>query len=320
MTLHIQGRHLVYASRTDSVCEGDTFYFCGRPLVGAGVYIDTIYSGDFFAGDTVMELTLVSVPLPAVFIERIFVCDPPAHYVLSGTCTAPYMRWIGPYGIEGHEYDSIIAILSPADTCIFTLYGDYRPEPMCPVTVDMELPPIPTVNAVIDVRPTALTLDERHLTATNMSSGPQIGHLWYVSYNDEMSFTDTSYRLQLDVPMYVDSVTLTLKVRSEMCTSFDTVGVNVLRADILFPNVFTPSLSTNNLFRAYTNAVTEFELWIFDRRGSLVFHTTDINEGWDGTHDGQPLPQAAYVYKCRYRDEVTPTGYQNVTGTVTLLR
>ena len=51
-----------------------------------------------------------------------------------------------------------------------------------------------------------------------------------------------------------------------------------------------------------------------------MFHTTDIEEGWDGTHNGTPLPQAAYVYKCRYRDQLTPTGYQNVTGTVTLLR
>ena len=320
VTLHITGRNLLTASRTDSVCEGDTFYFCGRPLVESGVYYDTVYSGDFFAGDTIVELTLVVVPIPELAIKRTFECDPPAHYVLEGISNVSYLKWLGPSDIEGHEYDSIIAIPNPADTVVYTLYVDYRPEPLCPQTIDMELPPIPVINALIDVRPTALTLEERHLTASNASNGRVTSHTWYVFYNDDAPFTDTVRRLHLEVPMYVDSVAIALKVRNEMCSSSDTVHIEVLRADILFPNVFTPSLESNNYFRAYTTAVSEFELWIFDRRGALVFHTTDINQGWDGTHDGRPLPQAAYVYKCRYRDQITPNGYQNITGTVTLIR
>ena len=320
LTLHLVGRNLHTAARTDSVCEGDTFYFCGNPLTEAGVYIDTVYSGDFFAGDTIVQLTLVVMPMPQAYIKRTFVCDPPAHYILTGTTNVSYMQWQGPTAVEGHEFDSIIAVPNPADTSFITLYVDYRPTPLCPLTIDMELPPIPTVNAHIDVRPTALTLDERRLTARNASDGMVTGQEWHVFYNEDLSYTDTVYQLRLDVPVYVDSVTIALKAMNEMCSSRDTVLVNVLRADILFPNVFTPSLESNSFFHAYTTAVSDFELWIYDRRGALVFHTTDINQGWDGTHDGIPLPQAAYVYKCRYRDQLTPNGYQNLTGTVTLLR
>lgn len=320
LTLHITGHNLHFDARTDSICEGDTFYFCGHPITEAGVYTDTSYSGDFFAGDTIVRLTLVVVPAPQAFIRSSFVCDPPAHYVLAGSSTGAYTQWMGPAIVEGHESDSIIAIPNPADTSIVTLYADYRPEPLCPVTVDIVLPPIPVLHAIIDVRPTALTLEDRHLTATNASTGAYTDHLWYVFYNDEPSFVDTSIRLQFDVPIYVDSVTITLSVENEMCTASDTVHVEVLRSDILFPNVFTPSLGSNNYFRAYSTAVSDFELWIYDRRGSLVFHTTDIDEPWDGTHDGRPLPQAAYVYKCRYRDQLTPNGWQSLTGTVTLLR
>ena len=320
ITLHLEGRNLLYAERTDSLCEGDTFYFCGRPLTEAGVYADTIYSGDFFAGDTVVTLTLVVVQRPEATIVATPYCDPPAHYTLLAVTEARYLRWEGPTVVEGLDRDSLIAVLSPADTSLYRLYADYRAEQFCPAVVDTLLPPVPVLHALIDVRPTAITIDERHLTATQSNSGAYTSHLWYVFYNEDAPFTDTARRLQLDVPMYVDSLNIVLSIANYACTASDTVHVDVLRADILFPNVFTPSDGTNNLFHAYTTAVSDFELWIYDRRGALVFHSTDINQGWDGTHDGKPLPQAAYVYKCRYRDQLTPSGYQNVTGTVTLLR
>ena len=320
ITLHLEGRNLVAETRIDSVCEGDTFYFYGYPLTEAGVYVDTAYSGDFFAGDTVVQLTLYVVQRPEAGIIATPFCDEPAHYALSAVTDMPYLQWVGPGVIEGHDHDSVIAVLSPADTTLYTLYADYRTDQFCPARVDTLLPPIPVLKALVDVRPTSLTLEQRHLTASNVSRGIHNSHLWYVFYNEDAPFTDTSRRLQLDVPMYVDSLNIVLTIANDVCTASDTVKVDVLRADILFPNVFTPSLGTNNLFHAFTTAVADFELWIYDRRGALVFHTTDIDQGWDGTHDGVPLPQAAYVYKCRYRDEVTPSGYQTVTGTVTLLR
>ncbi len=320
VTLHIAGRNLLFIHRADSICEGDTLYFAGNPLTAPGTYIDTVLSGSFISGDTIVELELSVLQRPDISIKREYVCDAPAHYVLTGRTDAPYLNWLG-YGVtEGHEHDSIIAILNPPDTALVTLYVDYAERPICPTTLDMGLSPIAVVQALIDVRPTAMTLEERHVTATNVSSGPVQSHRWYVFYNDDLPFTDTARRLSLQVPMFVDSLLLVLEVSSDMCRDNDSVLVDVLRSDILFPNVFTPSLSTNNRFHAYTTAVTEFELWIYDRRGDLMFHTTDIDEAWDGTSGGTVCPQGSYVYKCRYRDEVTPSGYQTVTGTVTLLR
>ena len=320
LTLHLEGRNILWVERVDSLCEGETYDFYGRQLTEAGVYTDTAFSGDFFAGDTIVKLTLIMVERPEASIVVTPVCEAPAHYILEARTDVDYLLWEGPGVVEGHEHDSLIAIYSPADTSLYRLYADYRPEQFCPAIVDTLLPPVPVVHALIDVRPSALTIEERHITATHASWGPYTRHLWYVFYNEEAPFTDTVHRLQLDVPMYVDSLALVLDVSNDICTSSDTVHVGVLRADILFPNVFTPSLSTNNIFKAYTTAVSEFELWIYDRRGGMVFHTKDIDQGWDGTHEGNPCPQAAYVYKCRYRDQLTPEGYQTLTGTVTLLR
>ena len=82
---------------------------------------------------------------------------------------------------------------------------------------------------------------------------------------------------------------------------------------------FTPSLESNSFFKADTTAVSDFELWIYDRRGDLVFHTTDIEQGWDGTHDGKPCPQGSYPYVVTYTRAGTVSEYR-IKGVVTLLR
>ena len=320
MTLHLFGRNLHTVARADSICQGDTFYFYGRSLTEAGTYYDTAYSGDFFAGDTVVVLTLSVVQRPPVAIYAAAYCDEPAHYVLRAASGMPYLMWEGTGVVEGRERDSVIAIPNPADSVRITLYADYRAGRFCPGRADTVLTPIPMLHPLVDVRPTALTLEQRRLTAYNAGSGRITWQQWKIQYNQQVPFTDTVRRLRLDVPVYVDSVVLVLSVANEECQGSDSVTVGTLRADIYFPNVFTPSLRENNLFRPSTVAVDDYELWIYDRRGALVFHTTDIEQGWDGTHEGRPLPQAAYVYKCRYRDQLTPSGYQSVTGTVTLLR
>ena len=57
---------------------------------------------------------------------------------------------------------------------------------------------------------------------------------------------------------------------------------------------------------------------IYNRQGLLVYHTTDPSATWDGTREGEPCPQGAYVYHWHVKDAY---GYvKNGTGTVTLIR
>lgn len=89
---------------------------------------------------------------------------------------------------------------------------------------------------------------------------------------------------------------------------------------IYFPNAFTPSESTNNTFYPSYTYLDEddYYLAVYDRRGQLVFYTTDPKTSWDGTHLGQPLPQGTYVYtaRCHFLNHTL----RQPTGTVLLLR
>ena len=53
-------------------------------------------------------------------------------------------------------------------------------------------------------------------------------------------------------------------------------------------------------------------------KGILVWHSNDILSMWDGTHEGTPVPQGAYVYRW-YLKDIHGDRWDG-TGTVTLIR
>lgn len=67
---------------------------------------------------------------------------------------------------------------------------------------------------------------------------------------------------------------------------------------IEFSKFITPNGDGINDRLQMTNNSCGFqgELRIFDRYGKLVFQTTDIHKGWDGTYAGKPLPASDYWY------------------------
>jgi gliding motility-associated-like protein len=90
---------------------------------------------------------------------------------------------------------------------------------------------------------------------------------------------------------------------------------------VWYPNAFTPRLETNNTFHAYTNNVlVDYEIFIYNRQGALVFHSVDPHEGWDGFCNGEPCPQGAYVYIATYKRDDGSTRTMSQKGTVTLIR
>ena len=80
---------------------------------------------------------------------------------------------------------------------------------------------------------------------------------------------------------------------------------------ILVPNAFSPSTSgssggagggggvgtKNDVFLPLMVGVTQFEMFVFNRWGEMLFQSTDPTVGWDGYFNGNLCPQDVYVYK-----------------------
>ena len=97
----------------------------------------------------------------------------------------------------------------------------------------------------------------------------------------------------------------------------------LLHPVIYFPNAIIPSGTTENQrFRGYGVGVTNAELHIFNRWGSLIYVSTDVNEilnsGWDATYSGNEVPQGAYPYRIR-ADFYNGSSFEKL-GTVTVIR
>ncbi len=118
-----------------------------------------------------------------------------------------------------------------------------------------------------------------------------------------------------------DSVYVTLQSCNRLnCCADTTIGLPVEVTTVWFANMFTPDREDNNRFGMVTTlTLLEYELYIYNRNGQLVWHTTDQNELWDGkTSDGGVAPQGTYAYFCRY--SYVKDSYHTTNGTVTLVR
>ena len=101
--------------------------------------------------------------------------------------------------------------------------------------------------------------------------------------------------------------------------------------EVFIPNIFTPNsdpLNNTYCIDGFLDGCDEFELWIYNRWGELVFNTTDMNECWDGTvsNSSKPHPPGTYFYILEVtegkfsNDQSTPLKTYKTSGTVTLVR
>lgn len=90
--------------------------------------------------------------------------------------------------------------------------------------------------------------------------------------------------------------------------------------NLYIPSAFTPNGDSKNpTFEPKGDYIKSFEMYIFDRWGMQLYHTTDINKGWDGSVGSSGTAQEdTYVYKILVTDS---EGKQHTyIGNVTLLK
>lgn len=95
---------------------------------------------------------------------------------------------------------------------------------------------------------------------------------------------------------------------------------------LVAPNAFRPTSSTsaNREFSVFSFFITdEFQVFIYNRWGELVFQSNDRFFKWNGTYNnsGQPLPGGSYAYIIKYVSSFRPElGIQEQRGGVALIR
>lgn len=320
LTIHPSYYHL----DSDTACAGTSYTWRNHVLTNS--YPDTMETSwvadtlqTIYTCDSVLALSLTRIPLPHISIGVDRNCDS-GGYILHAISDVPHLVWSSwPLDslITGHEYDSVLSIDPNRNNTSYTLFADYSSTPVCPTTTKISLNPYQPPKAKLRVTPYTITNDNPDLEANDLSN--EYGHrLWYL--NNEL-LDDTLRHISMTAPMDLDSIVVKLVVNDGYCSDSATQSVIVERSALAIPNAFTPTQETNSVFKVEGINIHSYEINIYNRRGVLVYHSTDINESWDGYgRNGVLCPPAGYVYVIEYTTTFRPTAKHRELGTILLIR
>jgi gliding motility-associated-like protein len=69
-------------------------------------------------------------------------------------------------------------------------------------------------------------------------------------------------------------------------------------ATLFVPNLFSPNGDgQNDTFRLYGPGVSTIIWQVYDRQGNRLFEAYDLAAGWNGEHQGRPVPNGVYLWK-----------------------
>jgi len=177
---------------------------------------------------------------------------------------------------------SVTLTVSSANGCVSTeTYTDYMTE-------------YPKPTAHFDVDPKRAELLFARMKVTDLSS-PNVVE-WEYDFDEGMN-----QFVQHPLHVYQDTGTFTITqyVTTDfgcLDTAFTTVTVDP-EFYFYIPNTFTPNSDAHNqTFYGTGVGVVSYHMLIFDRWGSQVFESNDMNYPWDGTKNGHPVQQGVYSY------------------------
>jgi gliding motility-associated-like protein len=176
--------------------------------------------------------------------------------------------------------------------------------------------PIPTAGFTWSPNP---PVENTRTFFTNLSSGAT-RYLW--NFGDGETSTEVN-------PIHQFNSTDTFRVLLMAYNDADCVDTFAADVPILVrplldvPNAFTPGRFSGN---GYNNGIVKVEgfgigkmIWrIYNRWGQMVFSTTSLRQGWDGTFKGELQPTDVYTYTLDV--EFTDGKKLRKTGDITLLR
>ncbi len=152
-----------------------------------------------------------------------------------------------------------------------------------------------------DAAPDTIILGE---TTTLGVSGDEFTYLW----NNEGTFPDGPSSAEMRNPVAMPTETTQYQVMvtntANGCATIATVLVTVIdecdEPYIFFPNAFSPNGDgENDVLYLRSLLVDEAYFMIYNRWGEKVFESNSINNGWDGTHNGEKVCSDVYGYYLR---------------------
>lgn len=221
--------------------------------------------------------------------------------------------------LAGQENQAQITV-SPEVTTVYTMIGHGTNDcDATPLNETVTIVPLPVPE--VKVTPAYIDSDDPRVVLRDASRYSVLSE-W--QFEDGATATGNEVKHTFDGVIGRDSMHVVLTAYNVLNCPIQypfAIPVNLFTA--WFPNAFTPGSQDDNAYFSFfsINDYEFFHIYIYNRRGELVYESDDVKFRWNGTrlHDGEPLEQGTYVYTCRYRKPGS-TVLDSKYGTVTLIR
>lgn len=222
---------------------------------------------------------------------------------------APYY-----YSIDDEDYQ-LDTVFQQLNTGHYTLY--WKDQYECGGQTDIFIPEIPPLQP--DLQNYYHICNEEYTTlnaAVNLNTIPTpISYLWSNGVTDPVIQTNRAGEYWVEISNICELVHKEIEIINDFVPPEQNVFV---------PNAFSPNNDkVNDFFLPYiSHDVISFEMRIFDRRGSMMFGGTNIDEGWDGKVRDREAPVGVYAWWMEYTIRTCGGGldYGTLQGDVTLFR
>jgi gliding motility-associated-like protein len=176
-------------------------------------------------------------------------------------------------------------------------------------------------NVVADfsATPQPTTIFNTNLTFTDLSTGNPTSWTWYFDNLGTSNIQNPTFDFPNEIGSCYDVILEANNANN--CPDIDTLEVCIDPEFIIyFPNAFTPNGDGNNDYFIGTGlGIVEYEMWIFDRWGNMIYYTDNIAKPWDGTVEGKSgeiVQIDTYVWRAVVKDVFNKThkyiGHVNV--------
>ena len=308
MVLHLEVLPTVETLVEVSLTAGDTLAFADTLLTQMGEYRFTYTAANGCDSVVVLRLTYESTSITASADD---ICPGDSVELTAQGTLVFHWSATPPDPTLASQQGRNPIVVHPTTTTTYIL-ADATGNTIASHTVSVEPPPA----ICIENSRKYIDFDHPVVTMRDCSEGR---HRTTWDFDDGAHFTGERMRRIVPYPL-PDSIAVTMTSCNRWgCCADTTVVMPTCTLSVWFPNIFTPDEATNNRFGCVTTyEVVEWDLRIFNRWGLHVWSTQDITQPWDGTHDGTPVKQEAYIYQWSLRD--AENRFLHGVGTVTLLR
>jgi gliding motility-associated-like protein len=223
----------------------------------------------------------------------------------------------GGYGVFTYQWPS--PIVSTSNVANKVKAGRYTVAVVdsdgCSLSLSFRVRDIPGPNACFNFN----TTNEKQVTFINCTSQNVVYWHWSLGDGQESTEWQPSH-IYSDPGEY--PVVLTVEDENHCVDSVSLLYIIREVPTIYLPSAFIPEseIAENRVFKPIGNSISDeqYEMFVYDRWGQLIFVSHNPELGWDGRINGNLAPQGTYSYLILYLDIDGKPG--SVRGSVLLLR